>query len=403
MAEFEREPLDLSAIPQKLQKHVQPDAPSKLKMMAARGMLPAPPEQMVKVLYQLHFDSDKKVAGAAKDSLADMPPNVLGPAIQNADHAGLLDWVGLVRADSSEIGTIVVRNQATDDQTVAKLAEKADGQLADVIATNQVRILRTPKIIEGLYKNAAVSSATIDSLVELAQRNNVELKGLPGLADALKSGQNLFGDKGTDDESFTALLQQESERVAQEEEKRRKLEEAGEKLTRSQREKLREELDGDLDEDSEPEGDDFDHLDDGSGARGNLYAQLSDMSIAQKIRLATVGSREAIKILVRDQNKLVHMAAIKSPRIKPADIAKFAGNKSLPDNVIEYIANNRDWTRKYDVVKNLVNNPKTPLKDTMKFLKHLRQNDLRDVMRSRNVPHQVSRAAKSLMRKRAGT
>jgi hypothetical protein len=402
MPEFEREPLDLSAIPQKLQKHVQPDAPSKLKMMAARGMLPAPPEQMVKVLYQLHFDSDQKVAGAAKDSLADMPPNVLGPAIQNADHAGLLDWVGTVRADSSEIGTIVVRNQATDDQTVARLAEKADSQLADVIATNQVRILRTPKIIEGLYKNTAVSSATIDSLIELAQRNNVELKGLPGLSDALKTGQDLFGDKGADDESFSALLQQESERVEKEEEKRRMLEEAGEKLTRSQREKLRQELDLGPDEEEE-EGDEFDELDDGSGARGNLYAQLNDMSIAQKIRLATVGSREAIKILVRDQNKLVHMAAIKSPRIKPADIAKFAGNKSLPDNVIEYIANNRDWTRKYDVVKNLVNNPKTPLKDTMKFLKHLRQNDLRDVMRSRNVPHQVSRAAKSLMRKRAGT
>lgn len=402
MSEFERQPLDLSAIPQKLQKHVQPDAPAKLKMMAARGMLPAPPEQMVKVLYQLHFDSDKKVAGAAKDALADMPPNVLGPAIQNADHPGLLDWVGLTRADSQQIGTIVVRNQATQDQTVASLAEQADSQLADVIATNQVRILRCPKIIEGLYKNASVSSATIDNLIELAQRNNVELKGLPGLADALKAGKGVLNDKaGVDEESFSALLQQESDRVEKEEEKRRKLEEAGDKLTRSQREKLRQELDGDDSE--EEERDEFDELDDGSGARGNLYAQLNDMSIAQKIRLATVGSREAIKILVRDQNKLVHMAAIKSPRIKPADIAKFAGNKSLPDNVIEYIANNRDWTRKYDVVKNLVNNPKTPLKDTMKFLKHLRQNDLRDVVRSRNVPHQVSRAAKSLMRKRAGT
>ena len=402
MAEFERQPLDLSAIPQKLQKHVQPDAATKLKMMAARGMLPAPPEQMVKVLYQLHFDSDQKIARAAKDALADMPPNVLGPAIQNADHPGLLDWVGKTRADSSQIGSIVVRNQATHDQTIAKLAERADAQLADIIATNQVRILRCPRIIEGLYKNVAVSSATIDNLIELAQRNDVELKGLPGLADALKSGQNIFNDKkGADDESFTALLQQESERVEQEEEKRRKLEEAGDTLTRSQREKLREELDGDSEDDGEQQ--DEASEDDDAGGRGNKYAQINDMSIAQKIRLATVGSREAIKILVRDQNKLVHMAAIKSPRIKPADIAKFAGNKALPDNVIEFIAGNRDWTRKYDVVKNLVNNPKTPLKDTMKFLKHLRQNDLRDVVRSRNVPHQVSRAAKSLMRKRAGT
>lgn len=395
MAEFDRQPLDLSAIPQKLQKHVQPDAPTKLKMMAARGMLPAPPEQMVKVLYQLHFDSDAKIAKAATDALADMPPNVLGPAIQNADQQGLLDWVGEVHAKNDDIGLVLVRNRATPDATVIRLAEHADRELADVIATNQVRVLRAPKIIEGLYKNTSVSSATIDGLIELAQRNNVELKGLPGLADALKSGQNIFGDQqGVDDTSFSSLLQEESHRAEAEDEKQRILEEQAEELTRSERERLKDELHGD----DEDEGED----DEDSRRRGNLNAEINDMSIAQKIRLATVGSREAIKILVRDQNKLVHMAAIKSPRIKPADVAKFASNKSLPDNVIEYIAGNRDWTQKYDVVKNLVNNPKTPLKDTLKFLKHLRMNDLRDVSRSRNVPHQVSRAAKGLVNKRTG-
>jgi hypothetical protein len=397
MAEFEREALDLSAIPEKLHKHVEPGAATKLKMMAARGMLPAPPEQMVKVLYQLHFDSDKKVADAARESVADMPANVLGPAIQNADHPGLLDWVGSVHAIDDEIGTIVVRNQATDDLTVARLAEGADGHLADIIATNQVRILRTPRIIESLYKNVAVSSATIDNLIELAQRNNIELKGLPGLSDALKSGQDIFGGKSLNEDSFSALLQEESSRVQKEEEKLQKLEDLGEQLTRSEREKLREDLDRDDDKDKDKDKDEDDER-----GRGNTYAQIADLSIAQKIRLATTGTREAIKLLVRDQNKLVHMAAIKSPRVKAGDVPKFAGNKALPDNVIEYIANNRDWTRKYDVVKSLVNNPKTPLKDTMKFLKHLRQNDLRDVQRSRDVPHQVARAAKSLIRKRSG-
>jgi hypothetical protein len=398
MAEFEREPLDLSAIPQQLQKHVAPDAPAKLKMMAARGMLPAPPEQMVKVLYQLHFDEDKKVSGAARDALADMPANVIGPAIRNADHAGLLDWVGEVHTGNEEVGTVVVGNPATADATVINLAEEAGRQLADVIATNQVRVLRAPAIIERLYKNPAVSSATIDNLIELAQRNNVELANLPGLSDALKSGQNLFDKKGADDDSFTSLLQEEVERADTEEEKRNKLLEDAENLTRSQREKLREELDDVASDDDDGEADG----EEDETSRGNMNAQIADMSIAQKIRLATVGSREAIKILVRDQNKLVHMAAIKSPRIKAGDIQKFASNKALPDNVIEYIANNRDWTQKYDVVKNLVFNPKTPLKDTLKFLKHLRLNDLRDVVRSRNVPHQVSRAAKSLMKKRSG-
>ncbi len=400
MAEFNRQPLDLQAIPQQLQKHVEADAPDKLKMMAARGMLPAPPEQMVKILYQLHFDSDDKVSSAAHDSAADMPPNVIGPAVQSVDHPGLLDWIGELHADSDEVGTILVGNPATDDHTVATLAKHAGDQLADVIATNQVRVLRTPRIIESLYQNPSVSSATIDNLIELAQRNDVELKGLPGLAEAIKSGQQFSNEGGVDEETFSKLLKEESSRANEHERKRAELEEKGDNLTRSQREKLQEELESDdIDEDKDS-GDETDV--DELKKRGNLHAQLNEMSISQKIRLATVGSREAIKILVRDQNKLVHMAAIKSPRIKQGDIKKMASNKALPENVIEYIAGNRDWIQKYDVVRNLVLNPKTPLKDTMKFLKHLRMSDLRDVSRNRNVPHQVSRAAKSLMRKRRG-
>ncbi|MFW5967121.1 MAG: hypothetical protein ACOCV2_06365 [Persicimonas sp.] len=385
MAELERQPLDASAFDDKLKKHVDPDAPAKLKMMAARGMLPAPPEQTVKILYQLHFDDDDKVVKAVREAIDEMPAEVLGPALQKADHAGLLDWVAERRGEDDDIGAVVVRNQAADDRTVAELAEEAGPELADIIATNQVRVLRTPAIIESLYKNVEVSSATIDGLIELARRNDVNLDGLPGLSAALKSNQDIH-DSSAEDDEFNELLKEEAERAEQEEKKRAKLEEEADQLTRSERERLREELDSDGDE----------------GKRQNLRAKIGDMSVAQKIRLSTVGSREAVKILVRDPNKLVHMAAIQSPRIKGGDIKKFASNKSLPDNVIEYIANNRDWTRKYDVVKNLVHNPKTPLKDTLKFLKHLRVNDLRKVSRSRDVPHQVSRAAKSLMRKRTG-
>jgi hypothetical protein len=397
MAEFSRQPLELSEIDPKLHRHVQQDAPSKLKMMAARAMLPAPPEQMVRVLYQLQFDADRSIQSTARGALAEMPETVLGPAIQGSEHSGLLDWVAEVHARNNAVGMVLARNPATDDQTIVRLSERAGAELADVIATNQVRVLRTPAIIEGLYKNPSVSSATIDALVELAQRNQVELKGLPGLNAAIRSGQNIFGtEKGVDDASFSALLHEEVDIAEEEEAQAKKIEKLSENLTRSELEKLRAanpelaDADGDGEDGDEPK------------PRGNLVSQLNEMSIAQKIRMATVGSREAVKVLVRDQNKLVHIAAIRSPRIKPADVAKFASNKALPDGVIEYIANNRDWTQKYDVIKNLVHNPKTPLRDSLKFLNHLRTKDLRDLGRSRNVSHQVSRAAQGLARKRSG-
>lgn len=389
MTEFSPEPLALSEIDPNLHRHVQADASPKLKMMAARAMLPAPPEQMLRVLYQLQFDADPAIQTSARESLAEMPEAVLLPAIQNASHPGLLDWVGQVHAKTDAVAQAIATNRATDDHTIITLCAHAGRELADIIATNQVRVLRTPAIIEGLYKNPAVSSATIDSLVELAQRNNVELKGLPGLNAALRTGSQFVSARGgLDDHLFTALLAEEASLAAEEESEAEKLKKMSENLTRSQIEQMRGRLDGGEEEDEQP--------------RGNLISQLNAMSIAQKIRLATVGSHAAVKVLVRDQNKLVHMAAIRSPRIKIADIARFSTDKALPDAVIEYIANNRDWTQKYDIIKNLVHNPKTPLRESLKFLNHLRPKDLRDLSRSRNVSHQVSRAAKALASKRSG-
>ena len=393
MSSLDREPLDAGAIPAQLQKHVQPDAPTKMKMMAARGMLPAPPEQMILVLYQLSFDNNKDVQKAVRGALKDMPPNVLVPAVGKTQFEGVLDWIGRVRADEDEIGEAVATNKATHDETIARLARNAGKNLADIIATNQVRILRTPKIIEALYQNPEVGSATIDRLLELAQREDVELKGLPGVQQALKSGQDIFKGGGGDNPEFEKLLKQEAKRAEKEDEKFARLED--EDLTRSQREKLRDELEAEAEEGE-----------DGAAAEEDnrpMRVKIQDMSISDKIRLATVGSREAVKLLVSDTNKLVHMAAIQSPRIKPADIKKFASNRALPDGVIEYIAGNRDWTQKYDVTKALVLNPKTPLRDTLKFLKHLRADDLRKVSRSRDIPHQVSRSADSLLKKRRGS
>ena len=131
-----------------------------------------------------------------------------------------------------------------------------------------------------------------------------------------------------------------------------------------------------------------------------LFARLQKMNIAQKIRLATVGSREAANLLVREANRLIHMAAIQSPRLKYSDMKKIASNKSMPDGVIRYLANTREWTRHYDIMLALVNNPKTPMADSMGFLNHLRTNDLRQVMKNRNVSHQISRQAKNIVTKR---
>ena len=71
------------------------------------------------------------------------------------------------------------------------------------------------------------------------------------------------------------------------------------------------------------------------------------------------------------------------------------------DDVLRIIANNRDFTRNYQVKLNLVNNPRTPFTFSSRLVPLLRDNDLRALDRSKNVPSAVKTAVKQqLMRKK---
>ena len=115
---FERTPLDVSSFPPNLQNHVKPESPPPLKMMAARGMVPSPPEFTVRVLYQLSLDPDNSVSHEATGALEQMPPQVLLPSLQAEQPASVLDWIAELR-DDNDIIEAVLLNKGTDDFTMA--------------------------------------------------------------------------------------------------------------------------------------------------------------------------------------------------------------------------------------------------------------------------------------------
>lgn len=365
---LERAPADLSAIPANFQRHLDAAAPPSMKMIAARGMLPLPPVQVVTALYALSFDRDQQIIDAVRQSVRDLPVDILVPVVRSQRHAGVLDWIAENRMDPATLEAIVL-NPETDGITIARLARYAESKLIEVIATNQVRLLNSPVIIEQMYLNPNARASTIDRVVELAQRNAIDLSGIPGLGEALKSGQDIFKG-GLEADHYDSLMQEEAQRG----EMQAMLADGQDEVEEIQEEEAR-----------------------------SLDAKIAKMSIAQKVRLATVGSREAIHKLVRDSSKLVHMAAVRSPRATYVDAKSWAMNKSMPDGVITYIAHNRDWSSKYDVMKALVENPKTPLGETLNFLTRLRTNDLKMLISNRNIPMQVSRQAKTLYTKRTSS
>jgi hypothetical protein len=130
------------------------------------------------------------------------------------------------------------------------------------------------------------------------------------------------------------------------------------------------------------------------------FTKFDELKIFEKIRLATVGNAYCRQVLIRDSNRLVAMSVIRSPSISDMEVVAAASNRALCDDVIRYIANNREFTKDYTVKQALVNNPKCPLASSLRLLNFLRPDDLKALSRSRNVPGALATAAKKLLQTR---
>ena len=125
---------------------------------------------------------------------------------------------------------------------------------------------------------------------------------------------------------------------------------------------------------------------------------LSTLPVAERLNLATLGTREQRAQLIRDPNKTVARAVLASPKITEAEIETYARLASLSEDVLRGIASNRTWLKSYNVVVALVRNPKTPIALAMQFVQRLNDRDLRGLVADRNVPEPVRLAARKFSR-----
>ncbi len=125
----------------------------------------------------------------------------------------------------------------------------------------------------------------------------------------------------------------------------------------------------------------------------SLYAQILKMSVSEKIKLATVGNREARNILIKDPNRIVVTAVINSPKLKEEDVLSFATNRSLSDEVVKQIALKKEWLKNYRIKLAVIVNPKTPPSVSLRLLGHVMEKDLRNIAKDKNVNPLVARQA----------
>ena len=120
-------------------------------------------------------------------------------------------------------------------------------------------------------------------------------------------------------------------------------------------------------------------------------------SVNKKITQATLGSKEDRSRLIKEQNRLIIYSVINSPKITDDEIVAYAGNKNLSKEVPFLISTERGFTKKYIIKVALVNNPKTPVLTSTKFLRHLNGKDLTKVAKSKNVPKVLSKTALKML------
>jgi hypothetical protein len=321
--------------------------------MAARGALPLEPIELATVLFVLANDPDAQVKETARASLERLPEPVLRTVLAGPAHPSVLSFLARVHKENDAYCEALALNNATDDSTVAWLATLPHSRVIDIISQNQERMLRAESIVDALGANPLTGRAVIERILSFL-----------GLEERKADEED---DDYLDDDQAEAAV----------------LELLGEEMSDVAR-LLAREGDGNMDE----------------AVEGSLFAALQNMSVMQKVKLARMGGKEARALLVKDRNRIVSSSVLGSPKLTESEVITFAQNRSIGEELLRIIANNRDWTKTYQIKLALVTNPKTPQPTALKFINYLQDKDLRTLMKSRDVPSNVSTHARRILTKK---
>ncbi len=365
-------PVALDVLPKPLQKHADPAAPPPLRMMGAKALVPAvAPGDVVTLLFLLSFDPDEAVRATATRTAESLPDRILGVALRDEDVRGeVLDWLAdRVRASESALELILL-NRATPDGTVARLAAQVPQRLTELIRQNELRLLRHDDIIRELCRSSTALASTVDGACEFCVRNGLTLLDVPQLVAAHRRIHGADPSPAPQGDTAAGLIAEYASDLAAE-----RVEDGGT---------------GSVPPES-PEQQE---------RRLTMTQRVMRMAVSEKIKLATLGNREARALLLRDTNKLVALAAVTSPRITDGEILMLANSRTVSAEVLRHIYGTREYLKHYGIKAALVKNPKVPLPTALKLLLTLQEKEIRELARDRNVPQTIQAQARAWLLKK---
>ena len=126
---------------------------------------------------------------------------------------------------------------------------------------------------------------------------------------------------------------------------------------------------------------------------------VSTLPIAERLKLATKGTREQRAQLIRDSNRIVATAVLTSPKLTESEVEAFARMGNVSEDVLRIIGTNRSWLKNYGIIHAVTRNPKTPPAISMQLMHRLTEKDIKMLSTDRNVPEVLRLAARRILTK----
>ncbi len=340
-----------------LQRILSGAAPLPVRSAAARGALPLPRAVLARLYLHLRRDADEGVRHDAEVSLGELTPDVLVDILGDPTcDPVVLEHFAPIAARDEKLAERVAFHANTNGNALSILAAEGSASVLDLVLTNQERLLTTPGLVDRLSMNPALRGDQRGKLLDLIDRffsgevERATVAAGPGAeaAEAIDIAQVARILEVNVGELFAASEIMDAEEFAQSENP----------VVRS------------------------------------AYNRILTLNTAQKAILAMKGGREERVILVRDTNKIVSLSVLKNPRMTDGEVESIAAMRSVSDEILRNIGINREWSKNYGVIANLVRNPRTPPSISTNFVSRLNTKDLKSIGGDRNVPEIIRKMAK---------
>jgi hypothetical protein len=351
-------------------------APVAVQEFAARGLLPLPRPEFLDIwVYLAAHGGTPEVRDLARQSLEQLSTEELAELAAHPHLEGpTFEYLVQRYSRDSAVAARLARNPSIPDTALVHLAEQAGADVLELIVVNQVRLLQTPDLLPALRRNPNLTPVQQRRLREFEEEFvqkevRYELKPSPPAPPPVAPS---VGPPGP---AAPVLAPEAPPSVLTTPMAVPSAVEPAEPVAETPPEVLAVE--------AETQGD-----------PQRLLDRIMRMTVPERIMLALLGHREARMFLIRDPNRTVQEAVMKSPRLSESEAETYAAMRHLEPDVLRILADRREFHKNRTFVYRIVTNPKTPIPVAARLMAQLSVMQLRDITRSRDVPMAVRNMAK---------